>query len=113
MKYVLTALYSTAVLLTILILAVWVLPARSAEPLMYNIVTLPCTETKVIETDLANNYQEIPLGGGINPKNHLIRLFKSGKTFTIVETDPNGISCILSNGENWETDKPPVAGDKT
>jgi len=64
-----------------------------------------CGMTADFEADLANNYRENVTGTGVTPKGNLVRLFQSEHTWTIVFTRPDGTSCTIAAGDDWQTEK--------
>ncbi len=88
--------------------------------LMASVVATPafaqmvCGNHEDIKKRLETGYQEVPTGMGLAGNGGVIELFTSEKgTFTIVLTRPNGMSCLMAVGENWEAvkDPTPVKGD--
>ena len=57
---------------------------------------------KFIET-LSRQYREMPSAFGIAGQRNLMELFvsKSG-TWTMLVTEPTGLSCIVAAGQSWE-----------
>lgn len=57
---------------------------------------------------LAGKYQEVPVGGGITNSGVLVELLTDarGKTWTIIVSTPNGMSCLVAAGEGWRTKEP-------
>ncbi len=53
---------------------------------------------------LAETYQETPLGVGVTTQGSLVEVLSddTGKTWAIVVTSPQGISCLLLTGEGWK-----------
>ncbi len=53
---------------------------------------------------LAEKYQETPIAVGVTTQGSLIEVLSddAGKTWTIVITSPQGISCLLLTGEGWK-----------
>ena len=88
--------------------------------LMASVVATPafaqmvCGNHADIEKRLQTGYQEVRTGVGLAGNGGLIELYTSEKgTFTIVLTRPNGMSCLMAVGENWEIvkDPTPVKGE--
>ena len=64
---------------------------------------LPCGDTKEILKVLSEKYGEAPIGIGINTQGEMATLFVSKKgTYTFVISSPNGQSCVMSGGTDWE-----------
>ncbi len=66
---------------------------------------VPCTQRAEIVTQLAGKYKEVPVAIGVNSKGHLVEVLSSehGRTWTIIVTSPDGMSCVVSAGEGWRT----------
>ncbi len=64
---------------------------------------VPCNQRAEIVTDLAGKYKEVPVAIGVNSKGHLVEVLSSehGRTWTIIVTSPDGMSCVVSVGEDW------------
>lgn len=52
---------------------------------------------------LDRNYKEQPVAVGVISDGNLVEVFssKDGDTWTIVVTRPDGVSCVLAEGEAW------------
>jgi hypothetical protein len=62
-----------------------------------------CTQRDKLVTLLDGKYSEQQTGYGLVGTHAMLEVFVSEKhTFTIVSTYPNGISCIIAAGDNWE-----------
>jgi hypothetical protein len=98
----------TAALVAFLLFAI---PARADMIVM---AQLPCIDTKQAEDVLAKKYHEITSAFGVTKNGELVRLFISDHgTFTVLLSKTIGISCFVSAGESWTTDKPAIQGDPT
>jgi hypothetical protein len=63
-----------------------------------------CGDRDAIVAELATKYNETRLGGGIDWAGALIEVFTSqAGTWTALMTMPDGRTCMVSAGENWET----------
>ena len=111
---ILLAMVFGLIAIAAIMMVIMVSHARAQPPtiLMYNMMALPCVDTKELEADLARSHKEVAIGAAVDSENDLIRLFSSGKSFTLVMTKPTGMSCFLATGENWEV-SPNVQGSKT
>ncbi len=72
---------------------------------------LPCAPRDEIIGQLAERFKEVPEANGITPDGVLLEVFASEKrSWTILLTTPQGVSCIAAVGENWEREfrKPEV-----
>ena len=63
---------------------------------------------------LGGKYREQPVAAGIALNGGYVELLSagSGATWTIVITKPDGSTCVVVAGEDWE-DTPPMLGSKT
>ncbi len=63
----------------------------------------PCAErTNVVDT-LDSQYKESPRAIGLVSKEAVLEVFVSDSgTWTVVVTDPQGVSCVLAAGQSWE-----------
>jgi hypothetical protein len=59
---------------------------------------------------LSQKYTERPNALGVQANGHLVEVFAAndGTSWTIVVTRPDGWSCIVAVGENWETLPNPI-----
>lgn len=59
---------------------------------------------------LASKYSEFPVAAGLTSQAGLLEVLATidGKTWTILITTPNGISCYVTSGEGWRTKSPTV-----
>ena len=67
---------------------------------------------------LAERYGESPVAAGVTSTGKLIELLRSGPgaaadTWTIVITDPKGLTCLLSAGEGWRELAPAAPDERT
>ena len=61
-----------------------------------------CDDRAKIVKWLDDNYQEQPRGRGVSPRGLLMELFVSSKgTWTLMRSQPNGISCMVASGDGW------------
>lgn len=62
-----------------------------------------CGERAKVVQGLEEGYSENPISLGITSSGAVIEVLASkAGTFTIILTQPSGISCLLASGENWE-----------
>ena len=63
----------------------------------------PCAErTNVVDT-LDSQYKESPRAIGLVSQEAVLEIFVSETgTWTVVVTDPAGVSCVLAAGQSWE-----------
>lgn len=67
----------------------------------------PCLARPALVAELAARYGEAPTAVGLTSHGTALEVFKTrpgdtADTFTLIETRPNGISCILIGGTSWE-----------
>ena len=83
-----------------LVLAV---PAASAEERR----APACFPHEKIEGELRQSYNEKKLGHGVSGDGNLVEIFMSSAgNFTVIKTNPSGVSCIVDFGEGWRTIDP-------
>ena len=70
-----------------------------------------CGDRNEIVARLESGYQESTTGVGLSATGGLIELYTSEKgTWTLMLTQPNGVSCLIAAGDNWEqVDRPKAA----
>ncbi|HDZ38407.1 MAG TPA: hypothetical protein ENH62_09005 [Marinobacter sp.] len=77
----------------ILAVLLWTAPAQAQAA---------CDARAKIITRLAENYQEQPRGRGVTARSLLMELFISPEgTWTLLVSQPNGISCLIAAGDGW------------
>ena len=64
-----------------------------------------CTERSEVLSQLSSQYAEAPVAMGIANNGGVLEILssKSGKSWTIILTMPNGVACMIAAGENWES----------
>ena len=81
--------------------------SASAQPAM------PCGEHGEIVKQLTNQFSEKPVSMGLTKEGAVLEMFVSKeRTFTIVVTNPSGLSCLVATGGNWENLEAALAGFK-
>jgi hypothetical protein len=72
----------------------------------------PCAERATVVATLASQYQEKRRSMGLVSAKALAELFVSDArgTWTVIVTDPKGVSCVLAAGQNWTDIEPPIPG---
>lgn len=64
---------------------------------------IPCATHDDLAKLLGNKYQEGVTHMGLAGSRNLIEIFVSEKgTFTVVATQPSGVSCIIAAGKDWQ-----------
>lgn len=72
---------------------------------------LPCAARDEIVREITQHFKETPEATGVTPQGMLVEVFVSkARSWTILLTTPQGMSCIAAVGENWEREfrKPEV-----
>lgn len=63
-----------------------------------------CGDREEVIDSLENVHKESPISMGLAVNGTVVEVFSSKKgTFTIIMTHPNGLSCLVTAGEFWET----------
>ena len=63
----------------------------------------PCAERTNVVNTLDSQYKESPRAIGLVSKEAVLEIFVSETgTWTVVVTDPAGVSCVLAAGQSWE-----------
>lgn len=64
-----------------------------------------CGDRAKIVDELVHVFSERQVGVGIVNKGVIVEFLVSegGKTWTIIATASNGVSCIIAAGENWQS----------
>ena len=63
-----------------------------------------CGKRDDIVSRLENGYQEFNSAMGMSTNGGLVELYTSEKgTWTLMLTQPDGVSCLIAAGENWES----------
>ena len=66
-----------------------------------------CGPRADVLANLFKNYQEVPVNIGLTVDGRAIEVLVSpAGTFTFIKTSPNGLSCLVDTGQNWENVKP-------
>jgi hypothetical protein len=64
-----------------------------------------CTERSEVVNQLSSQYSEAPVAMGIANNGGVVEILSSqtGTSWTIILTMPNGVTCMIAAGENWES----------
>ncbi|MEX0337953.1 MAG: hypothetical protein AB3N11_02825 [Arenibacterium sp.] len=67
--------------------------------------TAQCMPRDTLIETLQTKFGESLTGGGLQSENQLLELWSSQNTgsFTVLLTQPNGISCVVASGQNWNS----------
>ena len=80
-------------------------PATSAENI--------CGKRDEIVSRLESGYQEYNSAMGMSTNGGLVELYTSENgTWTLMLSQPNGVSCLIAAGENWESFKLPKSASQ-
>ncbi len=63
----------------------------------------------------ANHYDEHPVARAISDPGALFEVLASpdGKTWTVILTPPNGPTCVIGTGQDWQQLAQPLPGDQS
>jgi len=66
---------------------------------------MACSQRDDVLAQLGSKYKEAPSAAGVANNGGLIEVLTSdeGKTWTIILSMPNGTSCLLAAGEDWQS----------
>lgn len=70
---------------------------------------------RAIKDELERRYGETVINMGIDKTNRLVLIYVSQKTrtWTIVQVDPMGLTCIIASGKSWENITGKAVGEPT
>lgn len=101
MKYAITIIAGVLLALALMFLA----PKFAHAQGMVVSIDMACNKSAVVLKMLQDKYKEKAVGGGVTPGGGHIRLFVSDTaSFTVILTSPDGISCVITGGDNWTTE---------
>lgn len=63
-----------------------------------------CTDRSSALSYLAKSYKEQPVAMGLASSGGVVEVLanKDGTSWSIIVTQPSGITCLVASGENWE-----------
>jgi len=90
-------MYRLALVVSTVSLMLWGQSAAAQQP--------ACTERMEVLKHLSAEYSESPVAMGVANNGGVIEILssKKGKSWTIILTMPNGMTCMIAAGENWES----------
>jgi hypothetical protein len=92
-KYILKPVPALAALLAASFLLVSIQQANAAV----------CSERKKFTSYLSKKYNEVPKAVGLVSNSGMMEVYVSEKgTWSILMTTPNGITCLIAAGDNWQ-----------
>jgi hypothetical protein len=82
---------------TCLTLVAWPAAAQTPPP-------NACAKRADLLNHLAGKFKEGRVAMGVADNGNLLEVFtaKDGSTWTVAMTLPNGITCLMATGQNWE-----------
>ena len=88
---------------------------RAVAPLLVALRSAPawaqtvCSQRTTFIQQLSGKYSESPVSMGLSSNGSVIEVLASATgSWTIIITNPNGLSCVVAHGEAWQ-DMPEVA----
>ncbi len=74
-----------------------------------------CDKRPAVMSQLENKYSERPVAIGVANNGGIVEVLatEDGDTWTIIITLPNGMTCLVAAGEDWERLPKMPAGDPT
>ena len=97
-----------AIFMVLIVLAAVCLMALAALLIGPAYAQSVCGDRAGIIRTLAGKYHEVPTAFGIAGQRNLVELFTSATgSWTVLITEPSGVTCILATGQGWE-DLPPL-----
>ncbi|MEN8197348.1 MAG: hypothetical protein ABFS30_12680 [Pseudomonadota bacterium] len=99
--------------LSSLLLALPLLAATTVAPAAAD-ESMACGKRNEMLGHLSGKYSEEPVAMGLATNGSLVEVLASsaGSSFTIVYTTPDGLTCMMAAGSNWETVKQQLADIK-
>ncbi|HYB55755.1 MAG TPA: hypothetical protein VEK12_06250 [Alphaproteobacteria bacterium] len=71
-------------------------------------VRVPCAERAQVVDALQHDFAETQVASGLTPAGQLLEIFASDKgTWTVILSLPTGKSCMIANGDAWNSEKKP------
>lgn len=74
-----------------------------------------CMERSQLTEALRESHHELPKGTGLQSPYRMLEIWTSPETgsFTVLVTRPDGISCVVAFGNQWQDAPPPPQSDGT
>lgn len=63
-----------------------------------------CVKRKDLLKHLEARFSEVPVALGLSENGSVVEVFaaKDGATWTVTMTMPNGLSCLIASGQEWQ-----------
>ncbi len=90
---------------TVVLFLAWLIGSWMPQPAAQSLRgTTLCADYRTIVELLARRYDERPLSLGLGDDGSVVELFtsKEGDSWTMLRVAPNGRSCVLATGKNWQ-----------
>lgn len=86
----------------------------SANTAAANESGIACTDRDSAVTHLPTKYSEHTVALGLASNGGVLEILtdEAGATWSIIVTTPDGLSCMVANGEHWEPIQPIKAGSR-
>lgn len=86
---------TTAILGALIIGSSFLAPTALAQPV--------CGAHRTVVENLKKGYSETPVSMGVTSGGAILEVYASPEgTWTLVITQPSGLSCLLAAGQDWE-----------
>ena len=88
-------LRTTVILVALVIASFVVAPTALAQSV--------CGSHKMVAENLRKTYAETPISMGVTVGGAVVEVFASSDgSWTLVITQPNGVTCLIAAGKDWE-----------
>ncbi len=89
-------LQTTAILATLVTLSCLIAPTALAQQPV-------CGSHKTVADTLKKRYAETPVSMGVTVGGAVVEIYASPEgTWTLLITQPNGVTCLIAAGKDWE-----------
>jgi len=94
------------------ITAALIFGAAALAPPAFGQSRVACMNRDALTETLTTRYSESLTGGGLQNPSQLLEIWSSPETgsFTVFITRPDGTSCVVASGQNWQSNAPALAG---
>lgn len=78
----------------------WAVPAPEAGA---DSSGMGCEQRETLVGLLEHSYDEVPIAAGLEETGNVIEVLASrdGKSFTVLITRPDGVTCVAASGQHW------------